>query len=150
MRPISYRQELVRRGAFDLDEDKVNFKAMLQRLMTELVAEESREAELKTKAADEAVAAKFEAAKQERERKKQEALERSRQRQADPEYFKKRTEENEALAAKEKARVEAVAALEAQQSVQEDEGEGSDGESGDANDPFRTYKSKGRSKVFVK
>jgi hypothetical protein len=123
---------------------------MLQRLMVELVADESREAEMKTKAADEAVAVKLEAAKQDRERKKQEALERSKQRQADPEYFKKRAEENEALAAKEKARVEAVAALEAQQSVQEQNDEESEGESGGADDPFRTYKSKGRSKVFVK
>lgn len=145
--PYQHRQELVKRGAFDLDEDKVNFKSLLQRLMVELVAEESRNTEQRTKAVVDDAAAKMELAKQERERKKLEALERSKQRQADPEYFKRRTEQNEqAAAAREKAKEEAAAleTVTAEDSTNEPEGEDA------ADDPFRSYKNKGRSKVFVK
>lgn len=124
----------------------MNFKSLLQRLMVELVAEERQATEIKTKAIVDETAVKLEQAKQERERKKLEALERSKQRQADPEYFKRRTEQNEEAAAakaKAQAEIEALPAVPAEEEEDEQEDDKND-------DPFRTYKSKGRSKVFVK
>jgi hypothetical protein len=145
---LFYRQELVRRGAFDLEEDKVNFKSLLQRLMVELVAEERTNTETKTKAVTDETAAKLEAAKQERDRKKQEALERSRQRQADPEYFRRRSEQNEeAAAARAKTASESATAGTAIEPADEEEQQSEESHN---DDPFRTYKSKGKSKVFVK
>lgn len=141
-----YRQELVRRKAFDLDEDKVNFKALLQRLMVELVADENAAVEQKTKAIEDQAAEAREKAKQERELKKAEALERSKQRQADPSYFKKRVEVNEeGVAAKEKAKIELQ---ELPVEIVED-GEESE-EDAQNDDLFRTYKKKTKSKVYVK
>jgi hypothetical protein len=39
--PYQLRQELLRRDALDLEEEKCNYNTMLQRLMIELVKEES-------------------------------------------------------------------------------------------------------------
>ena len=146
--PISFphRQELVRRNAMDIPEDKVNFKALLQRLMVELVADENAAVEQKTKAIDDAAAAAREAAKADRERKKAEALERSKARQANPDYFKQRVEVNEeGVAAKEKAKQE----LKELPIECVEEGDVSDGE-GQSDDPFRTYTKKSKNKIFVK
>lgn len=130
----------------DIDDDKVNFKSLLQRLMVELVAEENAVVEKKTKAIDDAAAAAREAAKAERERKKAEALERSKARQANPEYFKQRVEVNEeGMAAKEKAKQE----LKELPVETFEEGEESEGEA-QSDDPFRTYTKKNKNKIFVK
>ena len=145
-----FRQELVRRGAFDIPEDQVNFKSLLQRLMTELVAEEAKSAELRSQVVADETASKLEQAKLEREKKKQEALERSRQRQADPDYFKRRAQQNEEASTQankvDDKSVECVAEV-GGEGLEEKDDVFSDDE---GNDPFRTYKSKSRSKVFVK
>jgi hypothetical protein len=130
-----------------LDENNVNFKIMLQRLMVELVAEENAQAEIKTKAVDDAAAAR-EAAKQERELKKQEALERSRLRQADPDYFKKRVEVNEEAAKKKADELAAALAQEIAASQQNEEEEEED--DADNDDPFRSITKKSKNKIFVK
>lgn len=120
---------------------------MLQRLMVELVADENAAVEQKTKAIDEEAAVVREKAKAERELKKQEALERSRQRQADPEYFKKRVEVNEeGVAAKEKAKLE-ISEMAAE--PVEEAGDNSDGDVQN-DDPFRTYTKKSKNRIFVK
>ena len=129
----------------DIEEDKVNFKSLLQRLMVELVADENAAIEEKTKQIDDQAAAQREKAKQEREQKKAEALERSRQRQADPDYFKKRVEVNEeGVAAKEKAKIEIreMVAEPAQEEESDDEVRN--------DDPFRTYTKKSKNRIFVK
>jgi hypothetical protein len=131
-----------------LDENNVNFKIMLQRLMVELVAEENAQAEIKTKAVVDDAAAAREAAKQERELKKQEALERSRLRQADPDYFKKRVELNEDAAKKKADELAAALAQEIAASQQNEEEEVED--DADNNDPFRSITKKSKNKIFVK
>jgi hypothetical protein len=150
-----HRQELNRRGAFDFKEtDTVNFKTMLQRLMVELVAEEAAEAEERTNRALREKMAADEELKRERDRKKAEALERSRQRQANPEYFKQKTALNQKpqqetsadghdpSADQPSASNEAIAAAEEDERDEDDAGKNAD--------PFRSYSSKTRSKVFVK
>mmetsp|Transcript_20413 Transcript_20413/g.45437 ORF Transcript_20413/g.45437 Transcript_20413/m.45437 type:complete len:177 (-) Transcript_20413:129-659(-) len=141
------RQELLRRDAMDLDADKCNYKSLLQRLMVELVKEENETAEQNTtRVVDEAAAAR-ERAKEERDLKKREALERSQARQADPEYFARRAATNEQAAQETKAKAAAAAAVE-ELEVQGEGGDDEEEEEEEAN-PFRTTK-KGRSKIFVK
>lgn len=134
-----FRQELVRRNAFDLtDEKKINFKTLLARLMVELVKEED-EATLARE--NEILAARATAAlalKKERDLKKQEALERSKQRQSDPNYFKKISESN---IQPEKSKVETAEVCE------EDNEESPTTES--EIDPFRIVKST-KSKIYIK
>eukprot|EP01041_Mallomonas_annulata_P014454 gene14454-30762_t len=89
------RQELVRRDAFDFkDEDNVNYRSMLERLIKELVKDREREIEIKDLALEQERTVARDLAKQQREAKKREAIEKSRARQADPEYFKKITAAN--------------------------------------------------------
>ena len=84
----------MRRGAFDLKEDQVCYNSLLKRLMTELIADEALEASKRTlNITDDAQTARN-AAKQLREIKKLEAIERSVQRQADPQYFERILEQN--------------------------------------------------------
>mmetsp|Transcript_2576 Transcript_2576/g.4534 ORF Transcript_2576/g.4534 Transcript_2576/m.4534 type:complete len:174 (-) Transcript_2576:92-613(-) len=151
------RQELLRRNAFDLDENTVNFRSMLQRLMVELVAEEKAQTEQKTETLCNEANAVRDAAKTEREKKKQEALERSKQRQADASYFARRAESNEEAKSK-KAAQEAQALATALEREEAEGGQSSDPfsedqdgvENDDDDDPFRTVPKKGRQKIFVK
>ena len=135
------RQELVRRNALDIEEDKINYKTMLQRLMIELVKEETEVATEKVVSTSEKYKEERELAKQQREQRKKEALERSQQRQADPAYFAQKQEINAAKAnsAPDGPAVEVVPSEEVQDN----------GEHEVDDDPFRTTKSK-HNKVFVK
>jgi len=124
---------------------------MLQRLMVELVKDEQMQAEETLKQKEDAAAKLREQLKQERELKKQEALERSRQRRLlDPDYFQKKTEENAKI-------VEVKALEESSQSPspaledEEDEQTSSSlSDNTDADDVFRAYKSSSRGRIFVK
>ncbi|RYG69272.1 hypothetical protein EON64_03145 [archaeon] len=140
------RQELVRRGAFDIEEDKVNFRSMLQRLMVELVKDEEQRAAQRLEAQEAEAAARREEAKRERERKKAEALERSKQRQANPDYLELRRQANAELEQKNKVRVIGEEGA-GDGEVVEDEEEVKDST---PIDPFRIVNSKTRNKIFVK
>eukprot|EP01036_Dinobryon_divergens_P036071 gene36071-46887_t len=67
---------------------------MLERLIKELVKDREREIEIKDLALEQERTVARDLAKQQREAKKREAIEKSRARQADPEYFKKITAAN--------------------------------------------------------
>jgi hypothetical protein len=89
----SPRQELVRRGAMDLDERNCNHRTLLQRLMVELVKEDEVAATLALQTKDLENQRRREALKLEREMKKQEAIQRSQlRRMEDPNYFANRNE----------------------------------------------------------
>lgn len=125
---------------------------MLKRLMVELVAEEAQHAEkIVDQKVSEANAAR-EAAKQERERKKQLAIERSKQRQGNPDYFKQRVEANANVSSTRKDSKSDGAKIDDVCEVQpDDNGNNEVAESrgnGDL-DPFRSY-SGGRSKIYIK
>ena len=139
------RQELVHRDALDIPDKEINHRSMLKRLVEELVKceqinyEATQEMEAKKREDDMA------ARKAEREKKKAEALERSRARQADKEYFKKKAEmgqEAEMILkeVRERTDIEVVKEGEDQQDDADD----------DDDDPFRTYKPKKGQKVYVK
>lgn len=128
-----------------MDENKVTFKTLLQRLMVELVKDEAEKDNARIEAATTAANEVRDAAKAERERKKAEALERSRQRQANPEYFAQKGVANtEGVAMKAKKLEEA-----ANVPVETTEEEPAD-ESAISDDPFRSYASKSKNKIFVK
>eukprot|EP01031_Cornospumella_fuschlensis_P032231 gene32231-38984_t len=138
------RQELVKRGAFDLEEDKVNFRSLLQRLMVELVKDEEKLAAEKFAAQEALALAKREEAKKERERKKAEALERSKQRQANPEYLEVRKQANAELEQRSKVHVVAEEAAAEEEKEEEEERDNT------PVDPFRIVNTKTRNKIFVK
>jgi hypothetical protein len=135
------RQELNRRNAFDFkDEDTVNFRTMLKRLMVELVKDEEEKAIVKEQESKQKMETALEKSKRIREEKKQAALERSRQRQADPEYFKKIADNN----------VKPVKEAATEPPVLSD-GEDEEEEEAQAEvDPFQTFVPKGRSKIFIR
>lgn len=144
------RQELIRRDAFDFqDPDKVNFKILLQRLMVELVKDkQARDNEKATKAVEENVQ-KIDSAKEERERKKSEALERSKARQQNnPDYFKKRLEDNEKGKLDLEQKKKELAEVGEATTVEEEEQEEEDPFKND--DPFRSYQPNSRSKIFIR
>ena len=148
--PYELRQELVKRNAFDLEESKVQFKTLLQRLMVELVKDKEKLEEEKVMAAQESAQAVRDAAKAEREEKKRLALEKSKARQADPNYFANRVASNEAAKQKQKAVDEAKKIVDLDARVDGDEEEGEAALVAEADDPFRSYQSKSRSKIFIK
>jgi hypothetical protein len=85
------RQELVRRGAFDINPDHANYQSMLQRLIVELVNEEEHAQMERAKVVNDERQRERDAAKRERELRKAEAQERSRlRREQDPAYFARR------------------------------------------------------------
>ena len=89
------RQELNRRNAFDFKEnDTINYRTMLQRLMIELIKDEENLAAEKARLSQERIETEIEKSKRIREEKKREALERSKQRQTNPNYFTQRVEAN--------------------------------------------------------
>ena len=92
---ISYhRQELVRRGAFDLDENAVCYSSLLKRLMRELVIDENVINSKRSSGVSEDAQIARDLSKQVRDEKKREAIERSKQRQSDPLYFERINEQN--------------------------------------------------------
>jgi hypothetical protein len=85
---------LIRRNAFDLDEETVNYNSLLKRLISELIIDEGAvDSKRMTTCTDGAHVAREEA-KQAREVKKKEAIERSRLRQANPQYFEEMVAQN--------------------------------------------------------
>jgi hypothetical protein len=140
---------------------------MLQRLMGELVREEACVAERRVESSREAALGAAEEAKRLREERKREALERSRLRQSDPNYFTKK-KGNDSAGAVGTVAIEAVPSADVSSPSAEKQGadgsrisDGSNSECGaDSNqtddtsdpnfDPFRSYKSNSRPKVYVK
>jgi hypothetical protein len=117
---------------------------MLQRLMVELVAEESKLHEVKVESALNEANLVRDAAKLNREQKKLEALERSKQRQANPEYFQERISANsDAVASK-----AAKAAVITEMTVENEEVEEVEVKTND--DPFRSYTTKTKNKISVR
>lgn len=118
---------------------------MLQRLMVELVAEETKLHEVKVETALNEANILRETAKLDREKKKQEALERSKQRQANPEYFQQRVSANEDAVSSKAAKAAVVTELAADEEeievVTEDRTN---------DDPFRSYVSKSKNKISVR
>lgn len=115
--------------------------------MVELVKDKQQlDNEKSTKALEENVQ-KLDSAKADRERKKREAIERSKARQqSDPDYFKKRTEANRKgkleVEEKRKQIAEAVECASCGEDLEDSEG------AFQSDDPFRS--NPGRSKIFVK
>ncbi len=114
--------------------------------MVELVAEESRVHEVKVETALNEANLVREAAKLDREKKKLEALERSKQRQANPEYFQQRVSANEDAVTSKAAKASLVAELKGD-NEEELEVETDDRTN---DDPFRSYVSKSKNRIFVK
>ena len=139
MSTYDLRQELERRKCMDIPDGQINHNSLLKRLIAELVKDEAKIVDEHTsEVVDKAQAARDEA-KALREQRKREALERSQARQADPNYFKQRQENNEES---EKRKTEQATAANASTNVEEEE------EEEEANlDPFRSYKTKSRAKV---
>jgi hypothetical protein len=132
------RQELNRRDAFDFkDDDTVNFRSMLKRLMVELVKDEENKAIVKEQESKVKMETALEQSKRIREEKKQAALERSKQRQADPDYFKKMNEKNV------KPVKEELSAADTDTPQDEEDEE-------EEVDPFQTFVPKGRAKIFIR
>lgn len=71
-----FRQELTQRGAMDIAEDKINFKTLLQRMMVELVKDEEKNNEKRLIDLEQKRSEERDRLKEEREKRKQEALER--------------------------------------------------------------------------
>ena len=141
------RQELERRGCMDVEDSRINHKTLLQRLVQELVRDESLKAEEKVNADAAKLYDERDAEKALREQRKLEALERSRARQSDPAYFQKIGEKSkegkEALEAK---KDEVASVVE-----EEEDGEEEGGVGGAISDPFRSSTGKkSRPKIFVK
>ena len=161
------RQELVRRSALDIEESKINHRTMLQRLMVELVKEEKQKGASSTAFSTLEISFHFiidskvigeqsnkllagkEEAKKLRELKKQEALQRSLERQKNPEYFAQISEKNKRVEkpllekdveGEEDHRLDENVSI-AQQNGDEDEDNN--------DDPFRS-KDKRKFKIFVK
>jgi hypothetical protein len=141
-----YRQELVKRNALDLPEERINHRNMLERLMKEIVTEESIRAQALADAATKDNLLKIEEAKKIREQRKLEALERSRQRQLNPEYFQQKASMNEeAKLPKPPTSASDIAEVENHDSEEDAFEQEVD------NDPFRSYKTSGqRNKLFVR
>jgi hypothetical protein len=135
MSTYELRQELVRRNCLDIPEAEINHNTMLQRLIQVLVIEEANATEAHTVAVVDKAQEERDAAKAVREQRKAEALERSKARQADPNYFRNRQEASN----KAKETPQVSAAVVEEETADEDE---------DVDyDPFRAYKSKGRAKI---
>lgn len=137
------RQELVRRDCLDIPEERINHNSMLQRLIVDLLKDEDRKVEEATEAAVDKAALEREKAKEIREQRKKDAIERSKARQANPEYFQRLKEDNE----KGKDKVEGTsAAADGDDKDKVNEGQEEDADDVD-DDPFRTTKGNSRSKL---
>lgn len=131
-----------------MDEKTINFRSLLQRLMQELVADEEKKADEKISQAVDEASREREKAKELRELRKKEALERSKQRQSDPNYFQQRKELNEEKLSVKSTQVAPSETISKSDSADDATEECSEMSSQD--DPFRSYKNKSRSKIFVR
>jgi len=135
MSTYDLRQELVRRNCLDFPHAEINHNSMLRRLIQALVIEEANAIEAHTAAAVDKAQEERDAAKALREQRKAEALAKSKERQADPNYFRTRQEQNKAK----EVTVETSDAAKEEEPTEDEEANN--------DDPFRTYKSKGRAKI---
>ena len=134
------RQELNRRDAFDFkDEDTVNFRTLLKRLMVELVKDEEKKAQTAEQENKVKIETEIEKSKRIREEKKRAAIERSKQRQADPNYFKKMAEKN---VQPEKLDTPPTANTSEEEDVNDN--------TECSNDPFQSFTPKGRPKIYIR
>lgn len=78
----------------DIDEDKINHNSMLKRLVEELFKDEAKVTAERTAVAVNTAQHQRDSAKAIREKKKQEAIERSKARQAQKDYFDAKKEAN--------------------------------------------------------
>ena len=144
------RQELDRRKCMDIPEKEINHRSLLQRLVKELVKEEEANYNNEIAVKEKQRLDELEKTKAEREKKKAEALERSRKRQQDPNYFANKAANNDQLKAKEEEKVKNRAISnnkdengddnEEEEEEEEEEGEGED-------DPFRITTKTRRNKM---
>ena len=133
------RQELVRRNKLDIPEDEINHKTMLQRLIKLLLEDEEKAVNDKEALLEAERVQKLNEAKAERERKKQEALERSKQRQQNPDYFRELAESNKLPEKTDLTHLEEVAPSNDSEAVFVSD-----------DDPFRSISSKQKSKIYIK
>jgi len=147
------RQELNRRGAMDIEEEKINHKSLLKRLIVELVKDKDKEVHEKEERRMAAVAAERAEALKIREAKKQEAIERSKARQAakGADYFAEKAKVNEALKLEKEQKIQEAREkpIESAESVEiiseEDDGENEEGN--EVENPFKTNR---KFKIAVK
>ena len=135
------RQELVRRGALDIPEGRINHNSLLKRMVEELVKQETKKTDERTEIAIDTAQKERDAAKALREKKKQEAIERSKARQAQKGYFDEKQEANENGQRKLKESNDASIVSEDTEADERCMEKPDD-------DPFRSYK-RGRSKIHV-
>ena len=132
------RQELVRRDKLDIPEDEICHKTLLQRLMRDLLEEEQQIVDDRAAVVAAEQMCKLNAAKAERERKKQEALERSKQRTQNSNYFATITDMNKLPAVKDLTTLEELSSTDKSQT-----------EDMPDSDPFRALKVS-RSRIHIK
>ena len=140
----------MRRGAFDLDEDQVCHNSLLKRLMTELCADESLQQSTRSITCTDDAQCVRDALKQERDMRKNEAIERSLRRQADPRYFERILEQNK------KPEQSAISPLGDNGNIGDTELDADDEAISDKqialdSDPFRpSYSKRGKNKISVR
>lgn len=88
------RKELEKRGIMDIPEGEICHRSMLARLVKDIVAQETAHTQKRTEQLVVKQRSDAEQAKLLREQRKAEALERSRQRQMNGNYFKEKVEKN--------------------------------------------------------
>ena len=152
MSTFEIRQELDRRGAMDIPDKEINHRTLLQRLVKELVQEEEANYNKEVEEKEKQRMLKLEADKLEREKKKQAALERSKARRADPNYFANKTNANTELLNQNEINEEKLKNLETQENDDNDGGGNDNDPFGNDNndnddDPFRTSTTKKRNKI---
>ena len=136
------RQELERRGAFDIPEEQVNHKSIMQRLVQVLLEEERRVANEREANREAERIAQLNAAKAAREQKKLEALERSKLRQQNPKYFEAISESNKAPEKKDLQDLEEVDSSGGTDVAEQHETS--------TEDPFSPFAHRGRAKIHTR
>lgn len=150
------RQELNRREAMDIPEEKINHKSLLKRLIVELVKDKEKDVNEKEEQRVAALNVERAEAMKIREAKKQEAIERSKARQAakGTNYFSEKASLNEAMRLEKEKKIqlaketsmEGDGSVSSVQVVGGDEEEDEEEEAADSN-PFKT---KRKFKIAVK
>lgn len=136
----------MRRNALDLPDNMINHRSMLERLIKELVKEESEKSNQHTEKVVTDQESQREAARLLREQRKAEALQRSKERQSNPEYFaQKKLEQERAIQEKKIAQ-----SLDGENNVEELTSEVENDDKESSSDPFSIIGKPIRNKIFVK
>jgi len=153
------RQELNRRGKMDLPEETITHKTLLQRLIAELVSDEASVAQQAVSVAEKKNQDEREAARFLREQKKAEALARSEARRAaNPNYFAEKQQlnvkplrqEGSAGGGGEGTEGQGQGQVEGENEDEDEEETENKNDNDEEDNPFRTYKSKARPKIYVR